>query len=214
VLFLKIFTMKFLVLTFLSIILLAICCKNVDAPQKIYRGEEPLVAVDTMIGFLGCDRPSVIHPSPNEALYQYQHFSVEVSPLASEAGERIQVNNEQGKVLEVPKDNAPFFAGIRGNHLFVDRGTGPDGREIVIYDLSKRGMEFQGKYTDTVRIVNNQVWIWEPVATASVTKEVVCPNQEEWTKNGLQVGYAQRTLYHLVNRSITRKSEYKCVPEQ
>jgi hypothetical protein len=43
---------------------------------------------------------------------------------------------------------AEYFAGLRGDYLILDSGTGPDLRGLIVIDLASRRRVFEGGYVD------------------------------------------------------------------
>ena len=59
---------------------------------------------------------------------------------------------------------------------------------------------------------NGNVRFYMPTEESEVIKIPKCPEKAKWEKDGLKVVYGQLCLYNLVQRSLTRKSEYMCIP--
>lgn len=219
---------------------LALACKNkkenTNAPEEIISleggrgagrplgsGETsslPPEKPDTLFGFEGCERPGFRALTPKVHEFIYQGFRVRITQRDDEAGEKLEVFiDSTGASLAIPTVEATFFRGGARGHIFVDVGTGPDVRDIILYNL-KRGtlaQVYREQYCpdgETFVSQNGGFWFYCPVADSEVTKKPDCPDKEMWAKNGLRTAYGQRYVYDMVNRGLTRKSEFICVPMQ
>ena len=175
---------------------------------------------DTLFGIEGCDRPGFRALTPKVHEFIYQGYRVRVTQRDDEAGEKLEVFiDSTGASLEVPTVEPTFFRGGARAHIFVDIGTAPDSREIVVYNL-KRGtlaQVYRERYCvdgQTYVSQNGGFWFYCPVPESEVAKKPDCPDKETWAKQGLGTAYGQRYIYDMVNRGLTRKSEFICVPTQ
>jgi len=83
---------------------------------------------------------------------------------------------------ELKNSDANYFVGISNNFLFIDNGTGPDARDIFIYDLSKRKEVYRLGYNkDIIGIKEGryfEYWIGEPATKRQ------CPDSYDELKQG------------------------------
>lgn len=217
-------------ITFGAVLLFTLVfCKNTPLPegQTIVSNKPmsdttaaaglPAAKKDSVAGFKGCEKASWSQPSPNTSEFVYQHYTVVVTPNTDQPGEKITVKRDADRPdFVVPTLEEPaYFHGICRNKLFVDAGTGPDGRKLFVFDLDKNVQYFSTPYCGDLQIVqSDRLYFMMPVAEAEVTKMPDCPEKEQWIKDGLRVGYGQRCIFNLMQRSLTRKSEWACVPMQ
>lgn len=204
-------------------------CKNTPLPegQKMVSdkaptdtssvGYVPTGKKDSVPGFPGCDKATWSSPAPNSDEFIYHHYTVVVTRNADGAGEQITVKRDSGRadfIIPMPEEPG-YFYGICRNKLFVDAGTGPDGRQLIIFDLDRTLQYFSTPYCGDLQIVHSdRLYFMKPVAESEVEKMPDCPEKEQWIKDGLRVGYGQRCIFNLLQRVLTRKSEWACVPMQ
>ncbi|MCC6463475.1 MAG: hypothetical protein IT260_23595 [Saprospiraceae bacterium] len=172
---------------------------------------------DSLFGFKGCERAGFRAISATEREFTYQHTMVRVSDKKDDAGQNIEIFplDSVAKKMNVLDEGALFFQGIVRNHMLIDVGTGPDQRELIIYNLGRPAKMYQTAYVGDIEIASNgNLRFLLPVEESEVSKMPECPEKEEWLKQGLRVGYGQVCLFSLVNRSLTRKSEFQCVAKQ
>jgi hypothetical protein len=212
-----------------SLIITLTFCKNTPLPegQTVVSGNTPSEIpaplatppagkTDTLHGFKGCEKASWSVLAPNLEEFVYQHYTVRVSRNEEKPGEQITVGRDSGRadfVIPMPDDG--YFKGVARNKLFVDAGTGPDGRELFIFDLDKKTQYYRTPYCGEPEVYQyEKLYYLVPVEEKEVLKMPDCPEKESWKKNGLSVGYGQRCLFNLRIRSLTKKSEWACVPKQ
>jgi len=205
-----------------SLALWAMACKNnaspdAKAPDITYPYEKP----DSLLGFEGCMVAGYRALSPTEREFIYQDYSIKIADKENAPGENIEIVLDSiGKTLSVPASTEEgYFQGMARGHFFVDIGTAPDVREIVLYTVTE-GKLMQAYRTNYLPAeppfisANGGFWFYTPIAESDMLQVPDCPDKEKWVKDGLRVGYGQRCVYNLVNRMLTKKSEYVCVPLQ
>lgn len=171
---------------------------------------------DSLAGFQGCERAAYSALTANSHEFIYQHYTVKIKENPNSPGEEVVVVRDSGRQdFKIPMPSDGRFHGMCRNKLFVDAGTGPDNRTLFIFDVDKMVQNYSTSYCGELRIIGSQkLWFLMPVEESEVTKMPDCPDKDEWKKNGLGVGYGQQCIYNFMNRSLTRKSEWVCVPQQ
>jgi hypothetical protein len=172
--------------------------------------------LDSLAGFKGCERATWSPLTANSEEFIYQHYTVVITRNNNLPGEQITVRRDSGRAdFNIPMPENGYFKGVCRNKLFVDAGTGPDGRTFTVFDLDKKVQFFSSPYCGEPQIIQaERMHFLLPVEEAEVERKPECPEQEQWTKDGLSVGYGQRCILNLVVRSYTRKSEWVCVAKQ
>lgn len=171
---------------------------------------------DTLVGFKGIDRCSYSRPSPGITEYYYQHYVVNTIDSKSEPTQAISIT-PTGSMdgFSVPTTIKGFFAGLTRDQLFIDIGTGPDGREILVFNLKTQKAGLKTKYVGEPEVLDNgKLWFLLPAEEKEITKLPECPDRAEWEKKGLRTGYGQVCMYDLANNSLIRKTEWRCVAMQ
>jgi hypothetical protein len=205
-----------------------IFCKNTPLPegQTMVSDKTPLeftpekpvemVRRDSIAGFKGCEKATWSPLTNKSEEFIYQYYTVKITRDPNKPGEQITVVRDSGKAdFVIPMPDNGYFRGISRNKLFVDAGTGPNGRELFVFDMDRRLQFFNTPYCGEPEIIQQEkIHFLLPVDEKEVAKMPDCPEKEEWIKNGLQVGYGQRAIFYFMKRSLTRKSEWACVPMQ
>jgi hypothetical protein len=203
-------------------------CKNTPLPegQTMVSENTPIASApetpvqmssrDSVAGFEGCDRATWSPLTTNSEQFIYQNYTVKITRNPNKPGDNITVKRDAGRAdFVVPTIENAHFKGVSRNKLFVESGTGTDDRHLYVYDIDKRLMFFDTPYCGEIQIVHSdRLYFMMPVVQEEVTRIPDCPEKEQWIKDGLQVGYGQRCIFNLLQRSLTRKSEWACVPVQ
>jgi len=208
---------------FLAAILFALtgtACKN-KAGDKSPEAADALPAerTDSLVGFEGCQRAGFKVLSPQVHEFKYQHYTFLIT-RKEDGTERIEARIDSlGRPFKLADVEPTFFMGSVRGHFFVDVGTGPDIRELIVYSLGKQTLSqvYRTSYLAAEPPFvseNGHLWFYVPVPENEVGKMPDCPDKADWVEKGFSIGYGQRYLYNLVVRGLTRKSEYICVPLQ
>lgn len=113
---------------------------------------------------------------------------------------------------EVKNEWAEFFFGISGNLMFVDSGTGPDLRDVMIYDLTQRTKVYETSYSEPIVLTENDTLsFW--LETEEASKEN-CPEYEKFTSMGLGAAIETKAVLDLNNFILTKSQETRCVARQ
>jgi hypothetical protein len=208
--------------TALLLAFLAFSCKNntpenAKTPEMTYPFEKP----DSIFGLKGCEMAGFIATSKTDREFVYQNFKIKVKDNENTPGENIGIGpDSNGLVLRLPiSEEGNFFQGATRNHFFVDQGTGPDIRKMLIFNIKPDAIlqVYQAEYLAAEPPFvssNGGFWFFMPIEESELLQVPDCPEKEKWVKDGLRVGYGQRCIYNMVTRMLTRKSEYICVPLQ
>ncbi len=198
-------------------------CKNkATETQSETAGDAPVMLeekTDSLMGFEGCSRAGFKMLSPQVHEFKYQYYTFRIT-TKEDGAESIDVRiDSTGRRFKVPDVEPTYFRGAARGHFFVDVGTAPGIRELIVYSLTRETLSqvYRTQYLlEEPPFVheNGNLWFYVPVPEGEVTKEPNCPDKAAWLKKGLKVGYGQRYLYNMVERGLTRKSEFICAPLQ
>lgn len=219
----------FLLATGTVLLLTLSFCKNTPLPegQTVVSENTPIEPAtpeiplqmgkrDSIAGFNGCDLATWSPITTNREEFIYHHHTVVITRNPNQPGEKITVKRDAGRMdFVIPMPENGHFKGVSRNKIFIESGTGTDARHLYVYDIDKRSTFFDSPYCGELQIVHSdRLYFMMPVVEEEVTKIPDCPEKEQWIKDGLQVGYGQRCILNLLQRSLTRKSEWACVPVQ
>lgn len=205
--------------SFACLVLFLGACKNQNSTKTADASSGPAATAnpDTMVGFTGMNRAAFKMIDTANAEFTYQRYVIRTSRRTDgKPGDVITVVPTDGTpAWAAPVPVASFFNGVVQDRLIVDIGTGPDGRALQVINLQTHLVNFTTKYVGDPQVLSgNKLWFLAPVLADTLTKKPECPQQADWEKNGLKVGYGQRCIFDLANRQLTRKSEFQCVAVQ
>lgn len=195
---------------------MVIYCKNAPGSGNTEESatELPPERSDSLVGFKGCDRAGFKAISPTVHQFIYQDFIVEITdnPDGGE-GIRAYLIENPAKELKVFLEGKAHFRGAARGQLLVEEEKGPNKSELVVFSVSRQAVMFQKAFCGDVELMpNGNIWFNIPADSSKIEKKPECPEKKEWEKKGWAIQYGQRSIFSLVNRSFTRKSEYSCIP--
>jgi hypothetical protein len=103
-----------------------------------------------------------------------------------------------------------FFAGVYGNYLFIDQGTGPDLRILSVYDLNNKKLVLYTEYSDAELKDGVLTYFKTLVPKPGIVADILCPDAEKWKKQGLTVLYEQRENFDLNTEMRVTVEDYRC----
>lgn len=107
---------------------------------------------------------------------------------------------------------AEYFFGIYHGLLFLDSGTGPEPRGLMIYDIEKKKKVYEGGYSSPISIDSNGkliFWVEKGEATAKN-----CPQIESWKKEGLDAAIEGKIILDLRTFKTETTPGSRCSPRQ
>lgn len=188
-------------------------CKNTPASQGSAE-ELPADRNDSLVGLKGCERAGFKALSKTERQFIYQDFTVNSNDKADGKGQDIDITRTDGaEGLTILHEEPTYFLGSSRGQVLFEEGTGPENRKLVVYHVKRRALLFRYPFCGDMEVTpNGFVRFYTPVEESDMTEVPECPDKEKWEKEGKKVVYGQLCLFSLVNRSLTRKSEYACIP--
>ena len=201
---------------FFSLILLFLSsCEQKNGKVLSSKTNDMLIPKDTIVGIKGCDLAQMEETKDGKT---YNYTSYKVSTLASKTGvgEDITiVGTDKKDVFNIKNTDAHHFFGIKQDFLFVDNGTGPNGRSVLIYDLKKQSLIHEAAYEADMNIEQSKMTYKTPIDTRNIRLMAsVCPDKDKWEKQGLGVGYAMIMVFDLTTKEVISTGEYTCFPIQ
>ena len=172
----------------------------------------------------GSENP-IIQQCPSGKAYIYKNYEIHVEPSPELQGMNIFLyapEVSQGNPCSMDRKTASniistgetegnnFFGGIYKNFLFIDQGTGPDGRILSVYDLNTKRLILFTEYSDP-NIQSGVLTFYKTlVPDPGVIKNIPCPDAEKWRDQGLTVLYEQKESYTLDTETRVPIDEYRC----
>ena len=115
--------------------------------------------------------------------------------------------------FKIENEWAEYFKGIYRHYLFIDSGTGPDGRHLIIYDLNAKKKVFKSEYSDPT-FINEQGILSFWTTSKILANEENCEKYKEYTSGGLGVAIDKKMLLNLNNLKLSETSETRCSARQ
>ena len=145
-------------------------------------------------------------------IFTYAQTKVTVVPSEEGVGEEIYVvAANQKDTFWIENIEAHNFYGIKQDLLFVDNGTGPNGRSILIYDLKTHKLIHEDHYEADISLKDGKMIYLKPIDTSRIRlRASVCPDKEKWEKQGLAAGYAEIMAFDLTTKAAIGTGEYSC----
>lgn len=111
----------------------------------------------------------------------------------------------------VDSGEASYFIGKWHNWLFIDRGTGVDFRDIVIYNMQTQALAYSDTYATPVKIKSDSLKYWQNIPT--LANKDNCDKYNQANENGLSLQMQQLVSVDLSNNllKMTTQSDYRCV---
>lgn len=209
------------VLLYASVLLIAgasVFCKNKSAAAATEVSQViPADRPDSLYGYPGCDVAGFHAISATEREFIYQDFKVHIgpNPIGGEDIHAIPMDSTKGD-LKIIHEGPSYFKGVSHGQLLIEEDKGADApRELAVYQFERKALMFRMAFCGDIQIASNgNLRFFTPVEEADVTNMPECPEKEEWAKKGMGVMYGQRCLFSLTNRTLTKKSEYTCLPKK
>ncbi len=150
------------------------------------------VFADSFLGMLdGSESPDKVTESANGKCLRYKTITVVTQKDEDAPGDQILIKTgddaacswDSAAGWETDSGEASYFLGKWKNLIFIDRGTGPDGRDVLIFDLDSKRQVFAANYSEPLEISSKKLTYWQGANTLA-TKDN-CDDFEDAEKTGL-----------------------------
>lgn len=146
-----------------------------------------------------------------------------VKTLASEAvGDDIEVfrrvqsnsvadscENTGAPYYTIKNADANYFAGLSGEYLLVDNGTGTDGRGLEVFNLQSKKSIYSTEYYDELEIQQGRFVIYHKFSeTKGALKN--CRQAAQWKKDGFGIGWGRQSKLDLQTLKETPLGAIRC----
>jgi hypothetical protein len=164
-------------------------------------------AKDTAIGIEGADKAVLVANNT----YSYCFGNVVIFPDTANAGESINAGG-----YEIKNNAANSFAGAYKKFVIVDNGTGPNKREVLVYDIAHKMEVFKSVYEGDLKIENDKlhfISIATKVENAKAAIDSFAAENKCTTKGCTTLaGYA--AYFDFTTLKTTTTKDIKCFCEQ
>jgi hypothetical protein len=158
--------------------------------------------------------------------YENENYFIVSHALLDSVGTNflIKTKKEPGQVFEclfthesddfeIFNEHAEYFFSLTPSQLFLDSGTSPNSRELIIYDLQSKKKVFVSSYAQPVVISTTTLTYWKP--TNEVASGKHCPSfekmKESWSGS---FGVDTQMRLSLKDFSTKELGYRRCVPRQ
>jgi hypothetical protein len=114
--------------------------------------------------------------------------------------------------FEIKNDLPEYFLALQGSFLFLDSGTGPPPRTLIVYDLNGRQKIYTDSYEQPVDIEQNSITYWTP--TDTIPNDTNCPERSKYISEGLSVEIDSQVTLHLPSLQKEALGAFRCTPKQ
>ena len=177
----------------------------------------------------GTDKPAATN-CPDGAAYVYKEYTIYVVQNADFPGQDIHIykppsppgdpcgTGKGEKYFSIPAGESGgenFFAGISGNYLFIDQGTGPSYRTLTVFDMMEKKFPLLALRYSGARIEHGALTYYETRdEVTGALEKIPCPAASEWKKQGLDVIYEEKMSFDLKSGKESSLRQFRCSPAQ
>lgn len=150
------------------------------------------VFADSFSGMLdGSESPYKVTESADSKCLRYKTITVITQKDEDAPGDHVLIKSgddatcswDSAAGWETDSGEASYFLGKWKNLIFIDRGTGTDGRDVLIFDLDSKRQVFTASYSNPMEIIRKKLTYWQGANTIA-TKDN-CDEFEEAEKSAL-----------------------------
>jgi hypothetical protein len=123
-------------------------------------------------------------------------------------GEKLPCEYTVGPNDYVIQDEAVYLMGLVGRYVVVDRGTGPSGRDLILYDALYRRRAYIDGYSRPISISEEGIEYWQPT-TVKATKDN-CPEFDLLKSYGGVISIERRVRLNPADLSLRDLGEKRC----
>lgn len=155
--------------------------------------------------------------------HQNEEYFVAVRQRGQEVGEDILVKRKGEArdfhcAYEIASGDREFnqeaghFFDLSEKYLFIDQGTAPPPRTIIVMDLETGEEVYRDLYNRPAAVVGDILTYWKPIDT--VPTEDNCPELREWETGGLGAGLEEEVSLNLNGLTVAESGELRCSARQ
>ncbi len=112
----------------------------------------------------------------------------------------------------IARRDAERYLALEGALLVVDNGTGPDGRQLIVWDLAQRRRVLDVPYSGLVSAHPGEVVYWHPTGTPPTPQN--CPQLEQWRAQLLGAAIEVQVRFRTTDGRATMLPTTRCAPRQ
>jgi len=134
---------------------------------------------------------------------------INVYRRASSVGADAACDNETAPYYKIKNADANYFYGLFGEYLFVDNGTGADGRGLEIFNLKSKKSIYSTEYYDEAKLSEGKFLLYDKISeTKGALKN--CREAARWKKDGLGIGWVRQAKFDLLTLKEISVGAIRC----
>jgi hypothetical protein len=176
--------------------------------------------------FPGTEQVYVLSQYKNYTCFQYHNYVVVTKDLLNSVGSDMfikyfnwdmgyynveDITNEHD--FQIKNEWAEYFQGIYKHYLFIDSGTGPGPRGLIIYNLRTKKKVFESEYSEPVFIDAKGIFSFWKTSEIPATEEN-CPEYSKFRADGFGVAIEKKVLLNLNDLGLSETGEAHCSSRQ
>lgn len=114
--------------------------------------------------------------------------------------------------FEISNDEPDYLLSFTNNFLIIDRGTAPEPRGLIVYDLRSRTQVYTDQYASPWTVLKDVITYWSPASTTPTAD--TCPTLAEYTKDGFGAVIENHVELDLTTLTKKELGESRCMPTQ
>lgn len=192
--------------------LLAGCQQKPASDESVQQPTADSVQTATSSLFAGTD-PATSSTCLDSCIITYPSYRVITKPHTGGMGDHITLINtetdDQQAIVAPGEGGAQYFAGLSGNNVFVDIGTGVV-RQIFVYDLArKKSVALLDNVIESPVLRNGQLSYLAQMTPERATqlKLPACTGQQ----HELSGSYQERMTFDLNTNKLIPSGNYECI---
>jgi hypothetical protein len=112
----------------------------------------------------------------------------------------------------IARRDAERYLALEGALLVLDNGTGPDGRQLIVWDLAERRRVLDVPYGGLVSMQHGEIVYWHPTGTPPTPQN--CPQLEQWRAQLLGAAIEVQVRFRSADGRATILPTQRCAPRQ
>ena len=114
--------------------------------------------------------------------------------------------------FEINTGDADYFLTFTDTFLLLDRGTAPDPRKLIVYDLRSRTQVYADQYAKPWSVAADTITYWSPIDTKVTAQN--CPPVAQYTSEGLGAVIESEVTLDLPTLNKKTLGQYRCSATQ
>lgn len=134
---------------------------------------------------------------------------IEIYRNSAAVGDDSVCDNLKTPYFTIKNADANYFFGLSGEYVFVDNGTGSDGRGLEVFNLKTKKSIYTTEYYIQAEIEQNRFLVYDKYSeTKGALKS--CRQAAQWKKDGFSIGWVRSSKLDLQTLKETPTGTIRC----